>query len=65
MIDLILKDLKITIVNELGAVVKTINANAIVSGKLTIDVSDLRNGIYYFNVTNRKQMVAKSFVKMN
>lgn len=58
------KDSKITIVNEAGAVVKTINVSAIVSGKLTIDVSDLRNGIYYINVNSRKQKAAKSFVKI-
>jgi len=59
-----IKNIKITIVNELGMVISSIPSTNIIGNSLQIDVSNFPNGVYYLNVEDNKHNFAKEFVKM-
>ena len=58
------KNLKLSIVNELGMLIKNISMSSLNVEGIQIDVKDLAKGIYYLNVDEGKRNFAKGFVKM-
>ena len=58
------KNLKLSIVNELGMLIKNISLSNLNIENFQIDVKDLAKGIYYLNVDDINSNFSKEFIKM-
>ncbi len=55
---------KITIVNSLGQVVRSISISENFTGVYKIDVTDLKNGLYFVSIENDSKVTSKLFNKI-
>jgi hypothetical protein len=57
------KNWRTTLRNELGQTIRTLQAITDEKGNFSIDVSDLRSGIYYLTLESDNRSMSKSFIK--